>query len=222
MNKVGTHRFVIGARRGQRRDDRLRRLALEQLCQSMPIGAAALDAYGNVLFCNREGLDFLRRWSAHEQVTKPRSKPGGVPAQIVAACERLRAGAGVIGERRARPNFGGRILVRNENEPTLTAVVALDRNFRDRHFATFSVLFQDALRDGVGAGRRDQLALLTIAERRVAKLVAEGLRNNEIAAALGKSVMTVKSQLGAIFSKLSVQSRTQLVAILRSSEAVWT
>jgi DNA-binding NarL/FixJ family response regulator len=48
------------------------------------------------------------------------------------------------------------------------------------------------------SGRRDQLTMLTVAERRVAKLVVEGLRNREIAAALGKSITTVKSQLAAI------------------------
>ncbi|HWA84995.1 MAG TPA: helix-turn-helix transcriptional regulator [Opitutus sp.] len=97
--------------------------------------------------------------------------------------------------------------------------MALDRNPRDRRFAIFSVLLQDALRDAISTGRRDQLALLTLAERRVAKLATEGLRNREIAAHLGKSVMTVKSQLGTIFSKLAVRSRTQLAAVLRSSAA---
>jgi DNA-binding CsgD family transcriptional regulator len=219
MNKPGTYRFVPAAHRGRRSDDRLRVLAVEQLCHAMPIGAAALDAYGNFLFCNREGVDLLSRWSAGQPVTKSPWYPKAVPAEIVAACERLRAGRAGPGQRSARPNFGGRILVRNEGQPSLTAVVALDRNPRDRRFAIFSVLFQDALRASVGGGRRDQLALLTLAERRVAKLVAEGLRNSDIAATLGKSVMTVKSQLGAIFSKLSVQSRTQLAAVLRPSDA---
>lgn len=219
MNECRTYRFTPAAHRGRCRDDRLRRLATEQLCHAIPIGAAALDAYGNVLFCNREGLDLWERWSSRDPEPRSRGKPRTVPTEIIAACERLRTGGGGPGLRDIRPNFGGRILVRNQRQPNLTAVVALDRNPRDRRFAIFSVLFQDALRDGVGAGRKDQLALLTLAERRVAKLAAEGLRNSEIALALGKSVMTVKSQLGTIFSKLSVRSRTQLVAVLRSSDA---
>lgn len=61
-----------------------------------------------------------------------------------------------------------------------------------------------------------KIAMLTIAERRVAKLVAEGHRNSDIAQALGKSISTVKSQLMTIFSKLDIGSRTQLAALLRS------
>lgn len=57
--------------------------------------------------------------------------------------------------------------------------------------------------------------MLTFAERRVAKLVTDGLRNGEIAATLGKSVTTVKSQLSAVYAKLHVGSRTQLAARLR-------
>ena len=208
MDEPSKLRFIRTAAPKRRHDEYLRRLALEQLCHSIPTGAAALDAHGKILFCNRQGAELLGRWSASD----------AVPPEIHAACDRLRAGERRPGERGRRPNFGGRILVRHTLQPSLTAVVALERNPRDRRFAIFCVFFQDALRDSVGAGRKDQLAMLTIAERRVAKLVAEGLRNQEIAAALGKSITTVKSQLGAIFSKLALQSRTQLVAILRSTE----
>lgn len=59
--------------------------------------------------------------------------------------------------------------------------------------------------------------MLTLAERKVAKLVADGFSNGEIAHTLGKSIRTVKSQLGTVFSKLHVGSRTQLTALLRST-----
>jgi DNA-binding CsgD family transcriptional regulator len=80
----------------------------------------------------------------------------------------------------------------------------------------FCVLLQDRLKSNLVAGRKDQLAMLTVAERRVAKLVAEGCRNSEIAITLGKSVTTVKSQLGTIFLKLEIHSRTQLAALLHT------
>jgi DNA-binding CsgD family transcriptional regulator len=211
MHELRMFRFVRSGPQKRRRDEYLRGLALEQLCHAIPTGAAALDAHGNVLFCNRQGSELLSRWIAAPSDT--------VPAEILAACERLRAGEHRPGQRGTRPNFGGRILVRHARQPSLTAVVALERNPRDRRFAIFCVVFQDALTDSVRAGRKDQLALLTIAERRVAKLVAEGLRNRDIAAVLGKSITTVKSQLGTIFSKLSVESRTQLVAILRPTDS---
>jgi len=76
---------------------------------------------------------------------------------------------------------------------------------------------QHRLKASLGEGRKDQLAMLTPAERRVAKLVADGLRNSQIAAELGKSTMTIKPQLVAIFAKLQVDSRTQLATLLRSA-----
>ena len=100
--------------------------------------------------------------------------------------------------------------------PHLSAVVGLGRSSRDRRVAGFCVLLQDGLKSSLSAGRREQLALLSVAERQVAKLVADGLRNSEIAQSLGKSLGTVKSQLRSIFSKLNVETRTQLVTLLRS------
>lgn len=194
---------------------RLRSLAIESLCHAFPTGAVALDSRCHVLFSNREGSELLLRWSACKPSLSESRTQLYVPSEIVAACNSLRHG-GAKGTNRARPKFGGRIFVRHPSNPNLNAVVALERSPRDRRVALFCVLLQDRLKENLVGGRKDQLAMLTPAERRVAKLVADGLRNSDIAAALGKSVTTVKSQLGTVFSKLEIHSRTQLVTLLRS------
>jgi ATP/maltotriose-dependent transcriptional regulator MalT len=51
---------------------------------------------------------------------------------------------------------------------------------------------------------------LTATERRVAELVAEGLSNKEVAAALFVTPKTVATELSRIYGKLGVHSRTQL------------
>jgi DNA-binding CsgD family transcriptional regulator len=200
------------------REQQLKSLAIELLCQTLPIGALALDARCRVLFANREAADLLARWNAaggQGPGVKSFVRPV-VPAEIVAACQRLRQGEARNNGDDDRPRFGGRWLVRHPKRPNLSAVVALERSVRNRKVAFYCVLVQDRLRDSLVAGRRDQLAMLTAAERRVAKLVAEGLRNREFAATLGRSITTVKSQLGAVFSKLQIGSRTQLATLLRS------
>lgn len=53
-------------------------------------------------------------------------------------------------------------------------------------------------------------ALLTRRERDVARLVAAGQRNRNIAAALGISEGTVKMHLHNVYTKLGLESRTQL------------
>lgn len=56
----------------------------------------------------------------------------------------------------------------------------------------------------------DDFHLLTEREREVAKLVASGASNREIAVALKVSERTVKAHLTAIFAKLRVRDRVQL------------
>jgi DNA-binding CsgD family transcriptional regulator len=51
---------------------------------------------------------------------------------------------------------------------------------------------------------------LTAAESRVASLVADGLTNREVAAALFTTVATVEAHLTRIYSKIGVRSRTEL------------
>jgi DNA-binding NarL/FixJ family response regulator len=55
---------------------------------------------------------------------------------------------------------------------------------------------------------------LTETERRVAELVVTGAANRAVAAALFVSVRTVESHLQAIYRKLGVRSRAELLAVL--------
>jgi len=61
-----------------------------------------------------------------------------------------------------------------------------------------------------------QQPLLSGREAEVAREVVKGLSNKEIAAKLGITERTVKAHMGAIFEKLGVRDRLQLV--LRLSE----
>jgi two-component system, NarL family, response regulator DevR len=54
-------------------------------------------------------------------------------------------------------------------------------------------------------------ARLTLREREIVRLVAEGLSNKAIAGRLGVSVRTVEGHLNHVFSKLGLSSRTELV-----------
>jgi DNA-binding CsgD family transcriptional regulator len=66
--------------------------------------------------------------------------------------------------------------------------------------------------------QRHDAAALTETERRVAELVAEGLSNKQVAAALFVTVRTVEANLTKIYRKLGVRSRADLVRRLSSRE----
>jgi DNA-binding NarL/FixJ family response regulator len=64
---------------------------------------------------------------------------------------------------------------------------------------------------------RARLARLTEREREVAKAVSEGLTNAEIADRLHLGVATVKTHVGALFSKLDVTNRVQIARCLHEA-----
>jgi DNA-binding NarL/FixJ family response regulator len=55
---------------------------------------------------------------------------------------------------------------------------------------------------------------LTLREREVFKLVADGLSNEAIARRLHRSERTVEHHVSAVLGKLGVKSRTELIALL--------
>jgi DNA-binding NarL/FixJ family response regulator len=64
---------------------------------------------------------------------------------------------------------------------------------------------------------RTRLARLTDREREVAEAVCEGLTNGEIAERLHLGVATVKTHVGALFSKLEVTNRVQIARCLHEA-----
>ena len=71
--------------------------------------------------------------------------------------------------------------------------------------------------EAVQRSARTRLARLTEREREVAKAVSEGLTNAEIADRLHLGVATVKTHVGALFSKLEVTNRVQIARCLHEA-----
>ena len=60
-------------------------------------------------------------------------------------------------------------------------------------------------------------AALTLSEARVARLIAEGRTDEEIAERLGVTVVEVDADLAELYRKLGVRSRTELALLIAPS-----
>ena len=76
-----------------------------------------------------------------------------------------------------------------------------------------------ALDESTGHGPTGPLALLTKAELRVARVIAEGLSNRQASERLFLSMKTIDSHLQTIFRKLSVNTRAQLAVVVTRYDA---
>jgi DNA-binding CsgD family transcriptional regulator len=91
---------------------------------------------------------------------------------------------------------------------------------RDEFDRIGSVLFAERARAELGrVGLRPAAPMdLTPTERRVAELIASGMKSKDVAAALFISTATVASNLGRVYRKLHITSRAELGALLGNSD----
>jgi DNA-binding CsgD family transcriptional regulator len=81
-------------------------------------------------------------------------------------------------------------------------------------------IYRDALMPGAGKDipLQDMKLLLSAKEQEIAKALAQGLSNKQIAAKLGVAPSTVKNHIYSIFRKCNVTNRIGLIQYLRSPE----
>ncbi len=119
-----------------------------------------------------------------------------------------------------------------ERARTLLALGTAQRHARQRRAARGTLEEALLLFDGLGAslwaerarselgrisGRARSRGELTPTELRVAELVAQGLTNKEVAAALYVAPRTVEGTLSRVYAKLGVRSRTELAGRLAAA-----
>lgn len=93
-------------------------------------------------------------------------------------------------------------------------VASATAGIRDQAWCLLTFASEGAVSSASRSGAEQTLQQLSPGERRVAVLVAEGLRNEQVAQRLRRSRRTVEYQLSAIFRKLDLTNRSQLVRAL--------
>jgi len=103
--------------------------------------------------------------------------------------------------------------LRDSRDSLLRAKVMLDEAGADAWTQHLDALLLDERMEPVRPQGNPALLMLSDDERALAKMVARGMRNKEIAATLYVSVRTVEVRLTTIYRKLGVESRAQLTAL---------
>ncbi|UTT71640.1 LuxR C-terminal-related transcriptional regulator [Arthrobacter sp. DNA4] len=103
--------------------------------------------------------------------------------------------------------------LRDARDTFLRAKVMFDEAGADAWTQHVDALLLDERMEPVRMQGNPAMLLLADHERALAKMVARGMRNKEIAATLYVSVRTVEVRLTAIYRKLGVESRAQLTAL---------
>ncbi|HEY8701806.1 MAG TPA: AAA family ATPase [Arthrobacter sp.] len=108
--------------------------------------------------------------------------------------------------------------LREARDGLLRAKVMFDEAGADAWTQHVDSLLLDERVEPVQAPGNPAMLMLADHERALAKMVARGMRNKEIAATLYVSVRTVEVRLTAIYRKLGVESRAQLTALAAGKE----
>jgi DNA-binding CsgD family transcriptional regulator len=198
-------------------------LSIQQVMQNEIEALVAVgrleDAEASIAYVDEKGRPARRAW--HEAVAARGSALVAAARGDDAAARACIDRALHAHERLPQPFELGR---------TLLAQATIERRAKRRTAARDAATKALELFDGLGAalwaeraaaelaripGRSGRASTeLTETERRVAELVAQGLSNKEVAAALFVSVRAVEANLSKVYAKLGIRSRTQLAARL--------
>ncbi|WP_129776691.1 helix-turn-helix transcriptional regulator [Peristeroidobacter soli] len=186
--------------------ERFKSFALEQALSRSTAAVILTDRRGRVLFATPEGRRLCSRWAQASSGRPGTEQPADeLPADLVQSIDSRRS-AGVDDTQS----------LRHAVDTDLTVTVDDAESDAMMRTEPAYVLHFSATNERLPQRERasEILGRLSPSERKVALLVAEGLRNEQIAQRLSRSRRTVESQLNAVFGKLGLVCRAQLVKVL--------
>lgn len=210
--------------------DRVRRLhrelqyrrVLEEFNRSLPVGLLLINWEDELVYANNEAVRLCADWNEGPGASRQFNTRiiFQLPKPIKEACAELRE---LISDTATNLDW---VHSNSERELThsATGIRAKVRSVRLTGTNVARPGFLATLEGELGdipaepgsmhTERMIILSRLTEAEREIAVLIGEGLSNKEIADKLGKSVLTIKTQVSSIFQKLNLRSRARLIALL--------
>lgn len=185
----------------------------EHFLRQVPLTLMFVNDAGEMLFANNEAEKQCGRWNRGLRSAVAGDRRFHLPEQIGAMFDAASGAATTEGQPAS---------VRVPHPALDGLVLKIDRNWQcsgARMSPSYVATFLDEpvagdVEPALSPSALLALQRLTPSERRVAQLVAKGLRNEKIAEYLSRSRRTVEFQLNSIYRKLDIRSRTELVRAL--------
>lgn len=189
--------------------ERAKRAALEEVLKQQPDGMVILDWELRPVFRNRAADDFCRRWN------DPQDKAGAeLPAEVAQAAGNLLSGSESLLRQPPAGKVGPPVTeIFHRKIDGLQARIRLLHPREKQAIKPHCLIEFSRVLDRPGYKPTASFSL-SMAERRVADLVAQGKSNSAVAAELHLSIHTVRAHLREIFSKLNLRHRSELSAAL--------
>lgn len=189
--------------------ERIRHKASEALLYRLPLATAVIDECLTPLYLSAEAKKICARWT---DTGNGRRLPDLIERGLRQSMSRCGPDDGAAGDTRSL------VLSHPDRDLRMRIEISapLELGARRAHYILTFAPDSGGEADPAGTPARllPLLQRLSPSERRVAALVARGLRNDDIAAQLYRSRKTVESQISSIYRKLDVSNRAQLVRIL--------
>jgi DNA-binding CsgD family transcriptional regulator len=209
-------RFAITLRRLLALErERAVRVELEEFVRRLPLPTILLRWNLRLLFQNPAAREFCATWEKGFKQARSMNAKSPVPEEIVNACRQLKHEWMHTQRRGARWENLEPKQVRHTTSCDLRATIHLKQLNDAVTRPHFLIECTDSRRsEEPSIMRLPHLARLTAREQELTRLVCNGQSNQEIADAACLSVPTVKKHLHAVFRKLEVSSRSQLMALM--------
>jgi len=197
--------------------DRAVRSDLEEFVKRLPLPTMLVRWNLKLLFQNRAARNFCTVWENGSDQARVLNAKSAIPPEILDRCRRLKQKW--ARERRSGPKQTNPEpeRVSHAESPHLRAIIHLRQLNSAVARPHFLIECEDSSRleaVSVTPASLPHLARLTGREQEVTRLVCNGQSNQEIADAARLSLPMVKKHLHAVFRKLEVSSRSQLMALM--------
>jgi len=194
------------------------RTSLELSVQMLPLPLILVDWNLRLTYLNSAARKSVMVWQHGKEGARSLKPQNKLPLDLRQACLELQSAWNQAVRDDDMAQLRRSSVLSHQDDPSFQSTVLLVEPAKGRSLQpSFVIQFTPSSHSSeVDEQSLAKLSKLTAAESEVARLVAAGGRNEEVARELGIGVSTVRSHLRRIFEKLNITSRGKLAPLFRT------